>query len=90
MSAPAAALLTVGGLTAKASEQSWVDTDLTAIESPQKRMSVAAVLDRGAATALADGVFRVTCDNHVRAISIAAHLRHLGVPFNAISIGSGK
>lgn len=53
-------------------------------------MSVAAVLDRGAATALADGVFRVTCDNHVRAISIAAHLRHLGVPFNAISIGSGK
>jgi hypothetical protein len=70
-------------------DASWVDTDLHAIESMTKRMEIAAVLDHGHATALKDGLFRVTCTS-ARAVSIAAHLQHLGVPTNAITIGSSE
>lgn len=73
------------------SREAWVDTDLPAIHDPHDRMRVAAFLDRAPTVPLGEqlhGRFRVTCRNAAEAVTVAAHLHHLGAPVNAITIGS--
>lgn len=70
--------------------KAWVDTDLRAIDTPHDRETVAAFLDRGPTRPLGTrlhGRFRTDCRTAAEAVSIAAHLHHLGAPVNAITIG---
>lgn len=74
------------------SRTAWVDTDLRAI-APHDRETVAAFLDRGPTRPLGTrlhGRFRTDCRSPAEAVSIAAHLHHLGAPVNAITIGTAQ
>lgn len=70
--------------------QSWVDTDLHAINAPHRREDVASFLDRAPTAPLGDSRFRVQCRSRAEAVSVAALLRHLGAPVGAITIGGGQ
>lgn len=65
----------------------WVDTDLRAIHAPHDWAHVTAFLAHAPLTQLDDGRFRVGCRSDVEALSVANHLKRLGTPASAITIG---
>ena len=65
----------------------WVDTDLRAIHATGDWAHVTAFLAHAPLTQLTDGRFRVGCRSDVEALSVANHLKRLGTPASAITIG---